>query len=255
MRRTPRVLPLALAAALLAGLLPTLLATPLAAAPQEEDHEIRREIVVVGAQPTHRRMIVERLADRGYLGVQLLNLTPELKRHFGAAPDRGVLVSRIAADSPAAAAGVKVGDLVTSVDGEPVGTMSQLIGRISQRGAGDQVELGIVRDRVASTLRAELEQSQRRQVEVGQFVWRTGEEGPFVLDLGPESIERVITVDPETINESVSELMERLQAEGGLAGRLRLEDAQREQLEKRIAELERRLREMERQLHSRQHDS
>ena len=254
MRRTPRVLPLALSAALLASLLPALLATRLDAAPQEEEREVRREIVVVGAQPTHSRMIVERLADRGYLGVQLLNLTPELQRHFGADPDRGVLVSRIAADGPAVAAGVKVGDLITSVDGEPVGSMSQLIGRISRRGAGEEVELGIVRDRVASTLSATLEQSQRRQVEVGQFVWRTGEEGPFVVDLGPDSVERVITVDPEIINESVSELMERLEAEGGLSARLRLEDEQRKQLEKRITELEQRLREMERRLHSRHHD-
>lgn len=235
-------------------LLTALLPQQVSAEPQTEKHQIRREIVVVGAEPAHRRMIIDRQADRGYLGVHLLNLTPELRRHFGAAEDSGVLVARIMEDSPAATAGVAVGDVITSVDGEPLGTISQLAGRVGQRQEGDEIELGIVRERSSMTLRATLEESERRQVEVGQFVWRTGDEGKFVVDLGPDSIERVINVDPATINESVSRLLERLEGEGGLPGRLRLEGEQREQLEKRIAELEDRLREMERQLHLRHSD-
>jgi hypothetical protein len=221
------------------------------AAPQVEERQIHREVVVVGSQPAHRRMILEQLADRGYLGVQLLNLTPELRTHFGAPEESGILVSRVVPESPAAVAGVAVGDVITSADGEPLSATSQLVGRIGHRQEGDEVELGIVRDHLSLTLRATLTQSERRQVEVGQFVWRSTDEGPLVVDLGPESIERVINVDPETINESVSQLLKRIEAQGGMPGRLRLEDEQREQLEKRIAELEERLHEMERQLHQR----
>ncbi len=250
MRQRPRaaaaVLPVVLA------LLPSaLLPAEAAAAPQAEERRIRREVVVVGSQPAHRRMVLDRLANRGYLGVHLLNLTPELRVHFGASEKSGVLVSRVAPQSPAAAAGVLVGDVITSADGEPLRTMSQLVGRIGHRQEGDEVELGIVRDRSPLTLRATLTRSERRQVEVGQFVWRGGEDGPFVVDLDPETIETYITIDPETINESVSDLLERLEAQGGVPGRLRLEGEQREQLEKRIAELEKRLREMERLLHHR----
>ena len=233
----------------LAVLLTALLPINVAAAPQAEEHRIHREVVVVGSQPAHRRVILDQLANRGYLGVHLLNLTPELRRHFGAPEESGVLVSRVAPDSPAAAAGVAVGDVITSADGEPLSATSQLVGRVGHRHEGDEIELGIVRDRSSLTLHATLSQSERRQVEVGQFVWQSGEEGPFVFDLGPEAIERVITVDPETINESVSQLLERIKAQGGMPGRLRLEGEQRKQLEKRLADLEERLREMERQLH------
>ena len=133
-------------------------------------------------------------------------------------------------------------------------TTGQLVGRVGHRREGEQIELGIVRDGGRLTVRVTLAQSERRQMEVGQFVWRTGDEEPLVFDLDPQAIERVIAVDPATINESVSQLLRRLEDQGGIPGALELEDEQRRQLEKRIAELERRLRQMERQLHQRHHD-
>ena len=251
-------------AAAVTGLLTTALLPPRAlASPQEEEQQIRREIVVVGSQPAHRRLIHEKLASRGYLGVSLLGLTPELRQHFGASRQSGVLVSRVEKDSPAEAAGVAVGDVITSVGGEPVRTTSQLVGRIGSRQEGDEVELGIVRDRAERTLRATLTQSERRQVEIGQFVWH--DQGPFIVDIDPEvigkglvvdpeKIERVIAIDPETVNDSVSQLLERIRAEGGVPGIVRLDLEQRQALEQRIAELEERLLEMERQLRQRIHD-
>ncbi len=246
-----------------------------AAAPQEEDRRIRREIVVFGSQPGHHHPVQDRLAERGYLGVNLLDLTPELREHFGASRQSGVLVARVAADSPAEAAGLAVGDVISAIDGEPCGTSSQLAGRIGRHHQGDEIELRVWRDRAPLTLRATLAKAERRQLEVGQLVWHGAEEERFLVELDPELAERVgpldaqamarvmaldpdvvarvITVDPETVNESISRLLERLEAEGGLSGRLLLEDEQRQLLEKRIAELEARLRDMERLLH-RQHD-
>lgn len=240
------------------ALLSPLLAAVAGAAPQDETHQVHREVVVVGAEPGQHRMLLDSLAHRAYLGVHLLNLTPELRQHFGAPRESGVLVSRVPSDGPAAAAGVLVGDVITAVDDQPVSSTSQLVGRIGSRHKGDEVVLALVRDRTAIELRATLEESERRQLEVGQFVWRGGEGGPVVLDLGPEGaqgviglepgeIERFIAVDPEAINESVSRLLERIQ-DGGGAGGLRLDAERREQLEKRIAELEERLRAMEREI-------
>lgn len=248
-------------AGLVFSLISVLLPPALGAAPQAGEKRIRREVVVLGSEPGHRRVILDRLADRGYLGVHLLELTPELRRHFGAPEDRGILVSRVAPDSPAAAAGVEVGDLIVSADGTPVRTTGQLVGRVGPRQAGERIELGIVRDRAALTVRATLARSERRQVEIGQFVWRGDGDGPLVVDLDPEALagpggdaevlERVITIDPETINESVSRLLARLEARGEAPGALRLDGEQRRRLEERIAELEERLRELERRLHRR----
>lgn len=245
-RTAPRS-PATLAAVLLAACLPG----GLGAAPQDETRQVRREVVVVGSHPSEHRLILGQMASRSYLGVQLLTLTPELRRHFGAAENRGVLVSRVEPDSPAATAGVEVGDLITAVDGYPVATAGQLVSRIRQRGEGDRVELDSLRDGAGMTLTATLAQSERREIEVGQFVWQTGREGPLAVDLDPELIERVITVDRDTINDSVSQLLQRLETEGGLPERLRLQSEQRKELEKRIAELEQRLLEMERQLRRR----
>lgn len=230
-------------------LLPGIAAT--AAVAQEPAGELRREIVIVGTEPAHSRVLLEQMASRGYLGVQLLDLTPELRRHFGAGPESGVLVSRVTPESPAEAAGVAVGDLITSVDGEPVRTTSQLVIRVGDRREGDEIELEVVRDRSPVRLRATLVQAERRQVEIGQFVWRGTDDGPLVMELDSERVERVIQVDPETINESVRKLLARLEAEGGLPGRLHLQSEQRQQLEKRISELEKRLREMEQELEKR----
>jgi membrane-associated protease RseP (regulator of RpoE activity) len=242
-------------------LLPLSLSAAADAAPQQEERQIRREVVVIGSRPEHRHMIVDHLAHRGYLGVQLLNLTPELRQHFGASRENGVLVSRVLEEGPAAAAGVLVGDVITAVDGDPVQSTSQVVGRIGGLDEGDEVGLEIVRDRSPLALRATLAQSKRRQLEVGQFVWRGGEgaEGPFVLDLDPEQMRQLVTVepgeadrfiavDPEAINESVSKLLERLEAAGDTPGLMRLDDERRALLERRIAELEERLLSMEREI-------
>jgi hypothetical protein len=57
-----------------------------------------------------------RLGRYGYLGVETTALTPELRRHFGAPEDTGVLIGRVEEGSPAAAAGLRVGDVLTRVD-------------------------------------------------------------------------------------------------------------------------------------------
>jgi S1-C subfamily serine protease len=59
---------------------------------------------------------------RGYLGVGLTDLTPELRAHFGVPQEAGVMVSKVDAGSPAEKAGLKVGDVVTAIDGKPVAT-------------------------------------------------------------------------------------------------------------------------------------
>src|ERR1700730_13682853 len=60
------------------------------------------------------------LAKRGYLGVELSELTPELRAHFGAPESAGVMVARVVAASPAEKAGLKIGDIIASLDGKPV---------------------------------------------------------------------------------------------------------------------------------------
>lgn len=94
------------------------------------------------------------LSARGRLGVQLSELTPQLAEYFGA-KDGGVLVSSVTRDSPAEKAGLKAGDVITSIDGDRVRRAGDLIGEL--RGKEGEVTVGYLRDRKEATAKATLE--------------------------------------------------------------------------------------------------
>lgn len=79
----------------------------------------------------------------GFLGVQLTDLTPELRSHFGAPEEAGVMVASIVEQSAAEAAGLAVGDIITSVDGEAVASASELSHMVRRHEAGEAVELEV----------------------------------------------------------------------------------------------------------------
>ncbi len=81
---------------------------------------------------------------RGFLGVGLKELTPELQTHFGAPEGSGVLVASVSDESPAAAAGIRVGDVITAVDGLAVDSSRDLSREIRHR-PGDSVAIELVR--------------------------------------------------------------------------------------------------------------
>jgi S1-C subfamily serine protease len=96
------------------------------------------------------------IGARGRLGVQVERLSDQLAAYFGV-KDGGVLVAGVTADSPAAKAGVKAGDVITKVNGEAVkdpGDLVQALGDATDDGA---VALDIVRDKKATSLKATIE--------------------------------------------------------------------------------------------------
>ena len=89
---------------------------------------------------------------RGRLGVQIQPLTPELRAFFGGPEDRGVLVARVETDSPAARAGLRVGDVIIAAAGDGVERMHDLIRAVHHAKAGEPVALELVRDRETLTV-------------------------------------------------------------------------------------------------------
>jgi len=94
------------------------------------------------------------------LGVSVQELTDQLSAYFGAR--QGVLVSAVTEGSPAARAGLKAGDVITSINGERVHSREDLM-RGLRDATGDKVDLGIVRDKKESTVTATVEASSRRR--------------------------------------------------------------------------------------------
>jgi predicted metalloprotease with PDZ domain len=93
---------------------------------------------------------------KGRLGLMLMGLTPELRTHFGATNTAGVLVARVEVGSPAAKAGVRVGDVLTRTNEQTVDDAGDVRAAISSAKKGDTVELVVVRDRKPLTLKVVL---------------------------------------------------------------------------------------------------
>lgn len=96
---------------------------------------------------------------RGRLGVESEALSPQLAQYFGV-KDGGVLVSAVREDSPAAKAGIKAGDVITSINGDRVRDYGDLVREL--RDKTGEISVGIVRDKKETTLKATIEPPQSR---------------------------------------------------------------------------------------------
>jgi len=83
---------------------------------------------------------------RGYLGLYPQDVTPEIARQFGLTSPNGALVSEVSPDSPASKAGLKRGDVILKLNGQPVASANDLRLRVSQTPPGSDVKLEISRD-------------------------------------------------------------------------------------------------------------
>lgn len=83
---------------------------------------------------------------RGRIGVQGQDLTPELAKSFGLTNARGVVVSRIVPNGPAAKAGLKVEDIILKANGREITDFNQLRTVIGLLRVGEKVQLDILRE-------------------------------------------------------------------------------------------------------------
>ncbi len=84
---------------------------------------------------------------RGYLGVSIQDLTPELAQQFKLPPNTtGALVGEVTPDSPAAKAGLKSGDVITAINGQLVKDSQSLQMLISNMRPGTKVQITVLRD-------------------------------------------------------------------------------------------------------------
>lgn len=170
-----------------------------------------------------------------FLGIQTLAITPELRKHFGAPEDAGVLVAKVLPGSAAEKVGVEVGDLLVSVAGQPVARPMQIVRHVASREKGDVIQLEVLRDGHRVALSATLEERSEEAFEElapGVHFFSAGD----FEELDPEAFEGLgkrfdLYLDSPHWQESLGRLHER-----------------RGELEKRIEELEKRLRDLDRRL-------
>jgi serine protease Do len=83
---------------------------------------------------------------RGYIGIGIQDLTPGLADSFGIKSKSGALVSDIQPGSPAAKAGLRSGDVITAIGGQPVDSAGRLNVAVAETPPGTTVQLDVLRD-------------------------------------------------------------------------------------------------------------
>jgi putative serine protease PepD len=92
----------------------------------------------------------------GYLGVSLETLTSELRSEYNFVPNQGAVVLQVESGSPADAAGLQQGDVITSFDGKTVTSADQLATAIQSEHPGKIVTIGLYRGQAQMTVTATL---------------------------------------------------------------------------------------------------
>lgn len=165
---------------------------------------------------------------KGRLGVHATDMTEELRDYFGAPKDAGVLVQRVEAGTPAAKAGLAVGDVITRVGGVPVDGPSDVSRALADKKSGDLVPVTVVRARRTVQLQAKLDSDAPADGDL-DFDFSFDGFGDLFKGTGPGNSKRFFK-----------------QWQWKWPNDAQDPPADPKQLEKRMKELERRFKEMER---------
>ena len=140
-------------------------------------------------KPTVETLIKEGHVDHAYIGVSIQDLTPENAHFFGMTQAGGAVISQVTPDSPAARAGLKTGDVITTVDGQKVADASSLQVAIADKRPGEKANLGIMRDGKPMNLTVSLEayNSNGEEASAGTSEHGKARWGIGLSDLTPET--------------------------------------------------------------------
>jgi serine protease Do len=140
------------------------------------------------AQPTVEALIRDGKISHSHIGVGITDVTPENAKFFDDSTASGAVVTEVEPDSPGAKAGLKIGDVITQVDGQKVSDAGELQVVISAKKPGTKTTLTVLRDGKDMSIAVTLEELGPRKGEVsangegqGKMRWGIG-----VSDLTPE---------------------------------------------------------------------
>jgi membrane-associated protease RseP (regulator of RpoE activity) len=133
---------------------------------------------------------------RAHLGVSLIDLTAELRDHYGASRDAGVLVGAVEDGSPADKAGVRVGDIILSMDGKDVDSAAGLRLGLAEKKEGDSVRMEVLRGRNRHALVATVVEKEGVRIMRGSEL----RDLPVILD-SPEWRARFESMEPSNCND------------------------------------------------------
>jgi serine protease Do len=97
-------------------------------------------------KPTVDTLIRDGKVSHGYMGVGITDVTPENAQFFHVPDSTGAVVNQVESDSPAAKAGLKVGDVIRAIDGQKVTGAGDLQVEVGQKAPGTTIKLEVLHD-------------------------------------------------------------------------------------------------------------
>jgi len=140
--------------------------------------------------------IIKQLKDkgevtRGWLGVGIQDLTPELAEYYNLKTKEGVLVTQVFEGDPADKAGIKVNDIILSVDGQKVSTGRELSATIANTPVGHTTKIVLIRDDKEKTVMVTLaKRDDDERIVASRGSEDSGELGIEVTDMDSEIARR-----------------------------------------------------------------
>ncbi len=121
------------------------------------------------ARAVMEQIIKRGKVERGFLGVSIQNMAPDVAKAMGIHASRGAIVARVEPGSPADRAGLRAGDIIVSLNHKPVKNAADLRNRVGLTPPGSKVTLDIIRDGSRLTLSATLGSRAKAAIKAGEI--------------------------------------------------------------------------------------
>jgi serine protease Do len=140
--------------------------------------------------------IIDQLKDsgevsRGWLGVGIQDLTPELAEYYAIKEKEGVLVTQTYEGDPADKAGIKEGDVIVAVDGKRIASSRELSRTVAEAGVGNKMSLTVLRDGREKEIDVKLAKRPDTEPTMARGEARSDDLGLKVRAIDPEIAERL----------------------------------------------------------------
>jgi serine protease Do len=150
---------------------------------------------------------------RGYLGVMIQSVTPEIARAFNLPDARGALIGEVTPDSPASKAGLAQGDVITELDGERMDDSRELRLKIGQIAPGSAIKLKVIRGGDPREVTVTLGEAANEKVAVGKEKPDGGSPGGLSVENLTPQIARQLGLSPGAGGVVVDEVQDGSRAE------------------------------------------
>ena len=127
---------------------------------------------------------------RGWLGVGIQDLTPELVEYYGLKDKKGVLVAQVFEGDPADKAGIRVNDIIVEIDGKPVNSSRELTATIAAIPVGKKAPITILRDGKEKTVNVKIAKRDDSELMAKREPQSNGELGLRIAEITPEMAKR-----------------------------------------------------------------